>query len=148
VAGFSPDRIIGIGVDTTASTPLPVDARGVPLSMDRRFRNNINALAWLWKDHTSFAEAQEITEAARKQHPEYLAKCGGVYSSEWYWSKARRCLRVAPKVMAAAASWVEQADFIPAVLTGNTNPATWKRSVCAAGHKGMYHRSWGLPDAD
>jgi len=148
VRGFSPDRIIGIGVDATASTPLPVDADGVPLSQHKRFAKNVNALAWLWKDHTSFAEAQEITEAARKQHPEYLAKCGGTYSSEWYWSKALHCLRVAPEVMEAAASWVEQSDYIPAVLTGNTRPATWKRNVCAAGHKAMYHADWSLPDAE
>jgi L-ribulokinase len=147
-SGFSSDRVIGIGVDATASTPLPVDAKGVPLGNDRRFKKNINALAWLWKDHTSFAEADEITQAARKTHPEYLAKCGGIYSSEWYWSKALRCIRVAPEVIDATAAWVEQSDFIPAVLTGNTNPATWKRNVCAAGHKAMYHESWSLPDAD
>jgi len=147
VAGFSADKIIGIGVDATASTPLPVDAEGVPLCAHKSFKNNINALAWLWKDHTSFAEAEEITAAAAKHHPEYLAKCGGIYSSEWYWSKALHCIRVAPKVMESAASWVEQSDFIPAVLTGKTNPTTWKRNVCAAGHKAMYHESWSLPDA-
>jgi L-ribulokinase len=149
VRGFSPAQIVGIGVDTTASTPLPVDAKGMPLSMDKRFRGNPHALAWLWKDHTAYGESQEITAAAAREHPEYLAKCGGTYSSEWYWSKALRCLRVAPKVMAAAASWVEQADFIPAMLTGNTDPRTWKRSICAAGHKGMYNVRWGgLPATD
>ena len=148
VKGFTPDGIIGIGVDTTASTPLPVDANGVPLCTHPRYKKNINALAWLWKDHTSFAEAAEITEAAAEQHPEYLAKCGGTYSSEWYWSKALHCIRVAPKVMEAAASWVEQSDYLPAVLTGNSKPATWKRSVCSAGHKAMYHADWSLPAAD
>ncbi len=145
--GFSAGRIVGIGVDTTGSTPLPVDANGQALSSHKRFKKNTHAFAWLWKDHTSFAEAEEITEGARKAHPEYLAKCGGTYSSEWYWSKALRCLRVAPAVMEEAASWVEQCDFISATLTGNTDPATWKRSVCAAGHKAMFHASWGLPDA-
>ena len=109
-------------MDATASTPLPVDAKGVPLADGKRFAKNINALAWLWKDHTSFAEAAQITEAAAKQHPEYLAKCGGTYSSEWFWSKALHCIRVAPEVMEAAAAWVEQSDFIPAVLTGNNEP--------------------------
>lgn len=149
IAGFRPDRIIGIGVDATGSTPLPVDASGMPLSAVRRFAKNVNALAWLWKDHTSFAEAQEITQAARNEHPEYLAKCGGTYSSEWFWSKALRCIRVAPAVMEAAAAWVEQSDWIPAMLTENTRPSTWKRNVCAAGHKAMYSRTWGgLPAAD
>ena len=148
VKGFKPQQIVGIGVDATASTPLPVDEQGLPLCRQKRFAKNINALAWLWKDHTSFAEAAEITGAARKQHPEYLAKCGGTYSSEWFWSKALHCIRVAPEVMAAAEAWVEQSDFIPAVLTGNTDPRTWKRNVCAAGHKAMYHAKWALPDAD
>src|SRR5688572_29043712 len=57
-SGFAADRIVGIGIDATASTPLPVDAKGVPLASDRRFKKNINAMAWLWKDHTSFAEAE------------------------------------------------------------------------------------------
>ncbi|HSW47160.1 MAG TPA: ribulokinase [Phycisphaerae bacterium] len=146
--GCKPEQIVGIGVDATASTPLPVDGRGEPLCRQKRFAKNINALAWLWKDHTSFAEAAEITEAARRQHPEYLAKCGGVYSSEWFWSKALHCIRVAPGVMDAAAAWVEQSDFIPAVLTGNADPRTWKRNVCAAGHKAMYNANWALPAED
>jgi len=145
--GFSPDRIIGIGVDATASTPLPVNVSGVPLCNTLPFKKNINAHAWLWKDHTSFAEAEEITAAAAKKHPEYLAKCGGTYSSEWFWSKALHCIRVAPQVMNAAANWVEQCDYITAMLTGNTKPATWKHGVCAAGHKAMYHEKWSLPDA-
>jgi len=148
VKGFKPQQIVGIGVDATASTPLPVDEQGEPLCRQKRFARNASALAWLWKDHTSFAEAAEITEAARKKHPEYLAKCGGTYSSEWFWSKALHCIRVAPEVMAAAAAWVEQSDFIPAVLTGNSDPRTWKRNICAAGHKAMYHAKWALPDAD
>ena len=146
-AGFAPEAIAGIGVDTTASTPMPVDAQGRALSANKRFRGNINALAWLWKDHTSFAEAGEITEAARKQHPEYLAKCGGTYSSEWFWAKALHCLRVAPAVIEAAATWVEQSDWIPAQLCGNTDPSTWKRNVCAAGHKGLYNEAWTWPEA-
>jgi len=147
ISGFDPKNIVGIGVDTTASTPLPVDADGQPLAFKNSFKKNPNALAWLWKDHTSFAEADEITKAAEKDHPEYLAKCGGTYSSEWFWSKALHCIRVAPKVMEAAHSWVEQSDYIPAVLCGKTDPSTWKRSVCSAGHKAMYHENWTLPDA-
>ncbi len=148
VKGFKPEGIIGIGVDATASTPLPVDENGAPLVRQKRFAKNINALAWLWKDHTSFAEAAQITAAAAREHPAYLAKCGGTYSSEWFWSKALHCIRVAPEVIRAAAAWVEQSDFIPAMLTGNKKPAEWKHNVCAAGHKAMYHVSWSLPAAD
>jgi L-ribulokinase len=145
---FRSDDIIGIGVDTTGSTPLPVDEEGTPLAFHRKFKNNKNALAWLWKDHSGHAEAEEITKLARKEHPEYLAKCGGVYSSEWFFSKILHCLHVDRKVFDAAYSWVEFADYIPAVLTGIT-PLKIKRSVCAAGHKAMYNENWGgLPSPD
>jgi len=140
-SGASPDQIVGIGVDTTGSTPIPVDESGTPLALHDRFANDPNAMAWLWKDHTAHAEAAEITELARRQGRPYLDKCGGTYSSEWYWSKLLRCARVAPEVFDAAANWVEFADFIPAWLTGTLqNP---KRGICAAGHKAMYHADWG-----
>jgi L-ribulokinase len=145
--GFSVHNVIGIGVDTTGSTPLPVDENVMALGLLPEFANDLNAMAWLWKDHTSHAEAEEITEAARKQHPEYLAKCGGRYSSEWYWAKLLRCARVAPKVFEAAHTWVEIADWIPAVLAGTTSPRSLKRGACAAGHKCMYNSGWGgYPD--
>ncbi len=143
--GFKPKRIIGIGVDTTGSTPMPVDERCQPLADHPEFKGNPNAYAWLWKDHTSYAEAEQITEIAAREHSEYLAKCGGTYSSEWFWSKALHCFRQAPEVMDAAASWVEIADYIPGFLVGCESPAELKRSVCAAGHKAMYHGDWRLP---
>ena len=146
---FVPDRIIGIGVDTTGSTPLPVDRAGKPLALYKEFRKNPNAHAWLWKDHTGHREAAEITALAAAEHPEYLAKCGGTYSSEWFWSKILHCLRVDPKVSTAAFSWVECADYVPALLTGITDPLTMKRSRCAAGHKAMFSDAWGgLPARD
>ena len=147
-SAFRPERVVGIGVDTTGSTPLPVDRAGKPLAMMPEFADNLAAHAWLWKDHTSHAEAAEITAKAKKAREKYLNKCGGVYSSEWYWSKILHCKRTAPKVFAAAYSWVELADFVPAFVTGNLDPATLPRGICAAGHKAMYHESWGgLPSA-
>ncbi|PYR59393.1 MAG: ribulokinase [Acidobacteria bacterium] len=141
--GFSSDRVIGIGVDTTGSTPLPIDARAQPLALDARWSQNLAAHAWLWKDHTSASEAALITEAARRQAPEYLAPIGGTYSSEWWWSKIWHCLNVAPDVFDAAASWVELADYVPAVLAGANDPRAIVRGVCAAGHKAMYSDTWG-----
>lgn len=143
VRGFKPERVIGIGVDTTGSTPIPVDRQGMPLALQKRFRKNLAAQAWLWKDHTSHAEAAEIVRKASRYKTKYLAKCGGVYSSEWYWSKILRCKRTAPAVFKAAYSWVELADFIPGYITGNTDPDTMPRGICAAGHKAMYHEDWG-----
>lgn len=143
---FDPQNIIGIGVDTTGSTPIPVDRDGTPLALLPEFRHNLHAMAWLWKDHTGSAEAEQITQVAAEMHPEYLDKCGGTYSSEWFWSKVLQCKRNAPDVYTAAHSWVEHCDYIPALLGGNTDPASLQRSVCAAGHKAMYSKDWkGLP---
>ena len=145
--GFSPKQVIGIGVDTTGSTPLPVDQDGQPLAFQRKFANNSAAMAWLWKDHTGVNEAAEITALAKKMRPQYLAKCGGTYSSEWFWSKILKCLRVAPDVFNAAHSWIELADFVPAALTGTEHPKKFIAGVCAAGHKAMWNAKWGgYPD--
>jgi L-ribulokinase len=141
--GFSRDRVIGIGVDTTGSTPLPVDAQARALALDPRWKNTLAAHAWLWKDHTSADEAAAITATAAAHAPEYLAPIGGTYSSEWWWSKIWHCLKTAPDVFDAAASWVELADYIPAVLSGVTDPRAIVRCVCAAGHKAMYSDVWG-----
>jgi len=149
VKGFSPAQVIGIGVDTTGSTPLPVDKDGQPLAFSKKFVNNPAAMAWLWKDHTGVNEAAEITTLAKKMRPQYLAKCGGTYSSEWFWSKILRCLRVAPEVFNAAHSWVELSDFVPAALTGTEHPDKFIAGVCAAGHKAMWNAKWeGYPDAE
>lgn len=147
-ADFDAARVVGIGVDTTGSTPIPVDENGRPLGLDPRFREAPAAQVWLWKDHTAHAEAAEITEAAREARPQYLSTCGGTYSSEWFWSKILRCARDAPAVFEAAHTWVEHADWMPAVLTGTEHPDALTRGVCAAGHKAMFHEQWGgYPDA-
>ncbi len=140
---FSRDLVIGIGTDTTGSTPLPIDARARPLAIDPQWEGHLAAQAWLWKDHTAAEEAAAITDIARQHAPEYLAPIGGTYSSEWWWSKIWKCLKVSPDVFDAAASWVELADFVPAVLAGVDNPKDIVRCVCAAGHKAMYSEEWG-----
>lgn len=144
-AAFAVSKVVGLGVDTTGSTPIPVNADGTPLGMTDQFRGpgNLAAQAWLWKDHTGFAEAAEITALAEGRGEPYLAKCGGTYSSEWFWSKILRCKRVAPAVFAAAHSWVEMADWIPAYACGNTKPDRIVRGICAAGHKAMFSETWG-----
>jgi L-ribulokinase len=149
VRGFSPEAVIGIGVDTTGSTPLPIDANARPLALDPRWKGNLAAHAWLWKDHTSAEEAARITELARDHAPEYLAPIGGIYSSEWWWAKIWHCLNVAPEVFDAAYSWVELADFVPAALAGVDRAENIVRCVCAAGHKAMYSEAWGgLPSRE
>src|SRR5882757_7260305 len=122
VRGFKPEQVIGIGVDTTGSTPLPVDAEGQPLAFQKKFTNNPAAMAWLWKDHTGVAESAEITALAKQMRPQYLAKCGGTYSSEWFFSKVLHCLRSSPEVFNAAYCWIELSDFVPAALTDTLHP--------------------------
>ncbi len=145
---FAAERIVGIGIDATASTPLPVDSHCAPLVNEPRFADDLDAHAWLWKDHSAHAEAEEITQRARAEHPEYLDRCGGSYSSEWYFSKLLRCLRKSPHVMREADGWIEEGDWIAGVLTGADSPRDLPRNACAAGHKAMYSDSWGFPSID
>jgi L-ribulokinase len=144
------EKIRGISVDTTGSTPCAVNREGTPLSLTPGFEENPHAMFVLWKDHTAVKEAEEINQLAKNWGGEDFTKySGGVYSSEWFWSKILHILREDKKVREAAFSWVEHCDWIPALLTGNTDPLKLKRSRTAAGHKAMWHASWhGLPSEE
>jgi len=146
---FNTADVIGIGVDTTGSSPMPLDEKGNALCFNPEFKNYPAAYVWLWKDHTGYAEAVLITETAANIRPQYLAKIGGVYSSEWWWSKILHCKNTSPLVYNAAFSWAEICDWIPANLTGEPDPLKMKRGICSAGHKAMYNSNWnGLPDEE
>jgi L-ribulokinase len=142
------DNIAGITVDTTGSTPVAVDKEGTPLSMKKGFENDPDAMFVLWKDHTAVKEAAEINKLARTWGGiDYTRFEGGIYSSEWFWAKILHVLRQSDEVRKNAWSWVEHCDWIPGLLTGETDPLQLKRSRCAAGHKAMWHEDFnGLPD--
>ncbi len=143
------ENIVGISVDTTGSTPVAVDVNGTPLALLPAFSENPNGMFILWKDHTAVAEAEEINQLAHNWKVDYTKYVGGIYSAEWFWAKILRTLRVDESIRSTAYSWVEHCDWISAVLTGNTNPLTLKRSRCAAGHKAMWHPEFdGLPSEE
>lgn len=136
-----------ISVDTTGSTPIAVNEKGVPLALLDEFAENPNAMFVLWKDHTAVLEAKQINEHAKKFDVDYLQYVGGIYSSEWFWAKLLHILRVDEKVRASLYTWVEHCDYIPFLLTGGMKAADIKRSVCAAGHKSLWSADFegGLP---
>jgi len=140
-------NISGITADTTGSTPVAVDRNGIPLSLKPGFEDDPDAMFILWKDHTAVNEAAEINELARSWGGIDFTKYeGGIYSSEWFWAKILHIIRKNKNIRTNAFSWVEHCDWIPALLTGNTDPLKLKRSRCAAGHKAMWHKDFdGLP---
>src|SRR6202041_4076940 len=134
-AAISGDQVEAIALDTTGSFVIPVGKNMQPLGE-----------YYLWCDHRAKGEAAEITEAAHREGLEAIQWCGGVYSSEWGFSKLLHWLRHNPDQRQSFVSAFEHCDMVAATLCGITDPKKVKRSVCAMGHKWMWNPKWnGLP---
>ncbi|WP_117881549.1 ribulokinase [Aureibaculum luteum] len=143
-SNVEPESIKGICIDTTGSSPIPIDKFGTPLALTKGFEENPNAMMVLWKDHTAIKEANEINELAKTWGGENYTKYeGGIYSSEWFWAKILHIIRQDVAVKNAAYSWMEHCDLLTYLLIENKDLKSFKRSRCAAGHKAMWHESWG-----
>src|SRR5450755_4504601 len=131
-AGVSGEDVVAIALDTTGSSVVPVEKNMEPLDD-----------YYLWCDHRAKGEAAEITEAAHREGLEAIQWCGGIYSSEWGFSKLLHWLRHNPEKRAEFASAFEHCDMVAATLCGITDPKKVKRSICAMGHKWMWNRQLG-----
>jgi L-ribulokinase len=131
-AGVAGDQVQAIALDTTGSSVIPVDKDLQPLGE-----------YYLWCDHRAKGEAAEITETAHREGLEAIQWCGGIYSSEWGFSKLLHWLRHNPDRRAQFASAFEHCDMVAATLCGITDPAKVKRSICAMGHKWLWNRQLG-----
>ena len=131
-AGISADQVVGIGTDFTACTMVPVTADGTPLCDLPEFAENPHAYIKLWRHHAAQPQADRINELARQRKEPWLARYGGLISSEWEFAKGLQVLEEAPEVYAAMEHWVEAADWIIWQLTG-----TYTRNACTAGYKGI-----------
>ncbi|PIB30563.1 ribulokinase [Maribacter sp. 4G9] len=140
----NPVDVKGICIDTTGSSPVPVTQKGTPLALVEGFFENPNAMMVLWKDHTAIKEAELINELGVSWGGENFTKyVGGIYSSEWFWAKIAHVVKDDKAVMENAYTWMEHCDLMTFLLIEDQNLETFKRSRCAAGHKAMWHESWG-----
>jgi L-ribulokinase len=142
-AGVSGARVIGLGTDFTASSPMPTLTDGTPLCFVKRFRKNPHAWVKLWKHHAAQPEASRITEIGRARNEEFIRIYGGRYSSEWFFSKLLQILNEAPESYAAMGRFIEAADWIVWQLTGEE-----KRSACTASYKAIWVKGAGFPCRD
>ena len=142
-AGVNAEDVIGIGIDFTACTVLPIDKDGTPLCMTEKYQHNPHAYVKLWKHHAAQEEANRLNELAEKRGEAFLQRYGGKISSEWLFPKLWQIANEAPDVYEDMDQFVEAADWVVSLLTGEL-----KRNSCTAGYKAIWHKQDGYPARD
>jgi len=143
MSGVDPGDVIGIGIDFTACTMLPVNAQGTPLCLLPEYRDNPHSWVKLWKHHAAQDEANRINRIAEERGEPWLKRYGGKISSEWMIAKVWQILDEAPDIYAAADLFVEATDWVIFRLSGNM-----LRNSCTAGYKAIWHKRDGYPSRD
>lgn len=142
-AGVTAEDVIGIGIDFTACTMLPVDREGTPLCMKEEYRNHPHSYVKLWKHHAAQEEANRLNEIAEERREKFLQRYGGKISSEWMIPKIWQILNEAPEIYDASAQMLEAADWVVSQLTGEV-----RRNSCTSGYKAIWHKQEGYPSQD
>ena len=139
-SGVNAEQVIGLGIDFTACTMLPIDAEGEPLSDHPELKNNPHSWVKLWKHHAAQDEANQLNEIAEQRGEKFLARYGGKISSEWMIAKIWQILNEAPEIYDKTDRFVEATDWVTSQLTGNL-----LRNSCTAGYKSIWHKQDGYP---
>lgn len=142
-ANVKSEDVIGLGIDFTACTMLPIDREGTPLCFKKEFENNPHSYVKLWKHHAAQDEANKLNKIAEERGEDFLKRYGGKISSEWLIPKIWQILDEAPEVYDAAEKFLEAADWVIMQLTGEE-----KRNSCTAGYKAIWHKQKGYPSKD
>ncbi len=139
-SGVDPADIIGIGIDFTACTMLPVDEKGEPLCLKPELQDDPHSWVKLWKHHAAQPEADAINRIAAERGEAFLARYGGKISSEWMIAKVWQILNEAPKIYDQADQFLEATDWVISQMTGRI-----VRNSCTAGYKAIWHKQDGYP---
>ncbi|BBH22705.1 ribulokinase [Paenibacillus baekrokdamisoli] len=142
-SGIDPNEVIGLGIDFTACTMLPIDKSGQPLCFNPSFIENPHSWVKLWKHHAAQDEANLVNDIAAQRGEAFLPRYGGKISSEWMLAKAWQILNEAPDIYESADKFVEAADWVVGQMTGNI-----VRNSCTAGYKSVWHKKDGYPSRD
>ena len=142
-ANVSNEDVIGIAIDFTACTMLPIDREGTPLCFHEEYKLTPHSYVKLWKHHSAQDEATKLNKIAEARGEEFLKLYGGKISSEWLIPKIWQILDEAPDVYSATDKFLEATDWVNMQLTGKE-----KRNSCTAGYKGMWHKQNGYPSKD